>query len=49
MGVRVAESLTATVQVRLTSLRESRLLFEGVGRNAGLEVVGNTERLVRGR
>lgn len=47
MGVRVAESLTAVIDVRLTDLRGSRVLFEDTGRNAGLEVVGATERLVR--
>ncbi len=37
MGKRVAESLSATVHVRLTE-RAGRVLFEGAGRNAGLEV-----------
>ena len=37
MGKRVAESLSATVHVRLAD-RAGRVLFEGKGRNAGLEV-----------
>ncbi len=37
MGKRVAESLSATAHVRLTD-RAGRVLFEGTGRNAGLEV-----------
>jgi tocopherol cyclase len=48
MGVRVPETLEATIDVRLVELgtRTSTPLFEGQGRYAGLEVVGELERLV---
>lgn len=49
MGGRVPESLRATVTIRLSALSQagSRLLFEGTGRNAGLEVVGEVSKLLR--
>lgn len=46
MHRRVEESLDAEVQVRLSTLK-GQTLFEGLGRVAGLEVHGETERLVR--
>jgi hypothetical protein len=48
MAGRVPESLRATVTVRLSAPgRDSTpLIFEGSGRNAGLEVVGETSRLL---
>jgi hypothetical protein len=48
MAGRVPESLQATVTVRLSAWGGAgpRLIFEGSGRNAGLEVVGDTEELV---
>jgi hypothetical protein len=48
MGVRVAESLSASVEVRLTRLRgrQATVIFEGIGRYAGLEVEGDLERLL---
>jgi hypothetical protein len=48
MGARVPESLRATVTVRLSALDRggSGLLFEGTGRNAGLEVVGEVSKLL---
>lgn len=48
MGGRVPESLRATVTIRLSALSRagSRLLFEGTGRNAGLEVVGEVSKLL---
>jgi hypothetical protein len=48
MGVRVPETLDATIDVRLVELRNktSALVFEGQGQYAGLEVVGEVERLV---
>lgn len=45
MGVRVNETLKATVDVRL-STNEGDVLFSGQGRNAGLEVQGELERLL---
>ena len=45
MGKRVAESLSATLHVRLTD-RAGRVLFEGTGRNAGLEVHEGEARLL---
>jgi hypothetical protein len=48
MAGRVPESLQASVTVRLSALDRdgSSLLFAGLGRNAGLEVVGDTARLL---
>jgi hypothetical protein len=48
MAGRVPESLRATVMVRLSALGKdgSHLIFEGSGRNAGLEVVGEISRLL---
>jgi hypothetical protein len=50
MGVRVAESLSAHVAVRLSRLRGGReeRIFEDVGRYAGLEVEGDLQRLLGG-
>jgi hypothetical protein len=49
MAGRVPESLRASVTVRLSALRggEPRPIFEGTGRSAGLEVVGDQARLLR--
>jgi hypothetical protein len=49
MGVRVSETLSARIEVRLSRLRgrRSELVLEDTGRYAGLEVVGNLERLKR--
>jgi hypothetical protein len=48
MGVRVPESMLGRIRVRLVRQRrgEGQLLFEGEGRNAGIEVVGETDRLL---
>ncbi len=48
MGIRVPETLQATIAVRLTALDggRERVLFEGTGRNGGLEVGGSTDRLL---
>ena len=47
MGKRVVETLNASIQVQLKTL-EGRLLFEGIGEHAGLEVIGDLPRLLRG-
>jgi hypothetical protein len=49
MGVRVPETLSATVEVRLSRLNRgrARVLLHDTGRYAGLEVVGDLERLVQ--
>jgi len=47
MGKRINETLSATVRVRLTERRENRVLFEGTGRNAGLEVHEVEARLLK--
>lgn len=38
---RVAETMTSTVEVRLSELTSNRLLYEGIGNNGCLEVQGN--------
>ena len=47
MGGRVPESLQSAVRVRLSSVvgGGEHLIFEGTGRNAGLEVSGDLEKL----
>ncbi len=45
MGTRVNETLQAKVEARLET-NNGQLLFEGVGRNGGLEVQGDLERLL---
>ena len=45
MGERVMETLSASIDVRLETL-QGDLLFEGTGENAGLEVVGDLQRLL---
>lgn len=46
MGVRVPETLSARVAVRLTATRGGRVMFAGEGRHAGLEVAGDTLALL---
>ncbi len=47
MELRVPETLRATVEVRLFAREGERPLFSGTGRNAGLEVGGKIEQLLR--
>jgi hypothetical protein len=49
MGVRVPETLSATVEVRLSRLRGGRneIVLEDTGRYAGLEAVGDLDKLVK--
>ena len=46
MGMRVAESLVAEIEIKLVATK-GKLIFEGTGRNAGLEVAGDLERLLQ--
>ena len=50
MGVRVPETLSATIEVRLSRLRGSQaeVIWEDTGRYGGLEAVGDLDRLVAG-
>jgi tocopherol cyclase len=45
MDRRIAESLTGVIGLELRSRRGGSLLFEGRGRNAGLEIMGDTGEL----
>jgi hypothetical protein len=45
MGMRVAESLTAEIEVRLLSA-QGEVLFADTGRHGGLEVAGDLDRLL---
>ena len=47
MGRRVLETLNAEVGVRLETL-DGRVVFEGIGEHAGLEVMGDLPRLLKG-
>ena len=43
---RVTESLTAAIAVRLIELKGERVVFEGTGRHAGLEINGEIRQIV---
>jgi len=43
---RVTESLTATIAVKLFELQSERVVFEGLGRHAGLEINGEIQQIV---
>lgn len=45
MGARVMETLSASIDVKLETL-QGNVVFEGAGENAGLEVVGDLQRLL---
>lgn len=45
MGKRVMETLNASIHVQLETLK-GRVLFDGMGENAGLEVIGDLPRLL---
>jgi hypothetical protein len=42
---RVTESLTATIAVKLIELKSERVIFEGIGRHAGLEINGELRQI----
>ncbi len=45
MDGRIEESMTATIEVQLTGVKDKRILFQETGRNAGLEVAGKIEEI----
>jgi hypothetical protein len=45
MGRRIMETLNAEISIRLEA-REGELLYQGTGENAGLETVGDLDRLI---
>lgn len=47
MGRRIAETLNATIHVRLVNLKSGMVEFDGQGDYAGLEAVGDMEKLIR--
>lgn len=47
MHKRVDETLKSTIQVRLIELSSKDVIFEGVGRNGALEVVGDLSMIVK--
>jgi hypothetical protein len=46
MGRRITETLTSTVDVCLMTDGQRRVLFEGTGSVAALEVMGDLDRLL---
>lgn len=46
MHMRVDETLKSSIQVKLTERSSKRVIFEGLGRNAALEVVGDLSMIV---
>lgn len=47
MGRRIAETLSASIHLRLINLKSGDVKFDGVGEYAGLEAVGDLEKLKR--
>ena len=47
MHKRVDETLKSRIQARLTERSSKRVIFEGTGRNAALEVVGDLSMILR--
>jgi hypothetical protein len=45
---RVTESLTATIAVKLIELKSERVVLDGTGRHAGLEINGEIQQIVDG-
>jgi tocopherol cyclase len=43
---RVTESLTATIALKLIKLKSERVIFEGLGRHAGLEINGEITQIL---
>ncbi len=48
MDGRISESMTASIEVKLTDGKTGETLFEDTGHNAGLEVAGQTEQIIIG-
>lgn len=46
MDGRVKESMNALIDVELVAKKDGSILFKGTGRNAGLEIAGNTDELL---
>lgn len=46
MHMRVDETLKSVIQAQLTDVRSGRVIFEGTGRNAALEVVGDLSMII---
>jgi hypothetical protein len=46
MDGRISESMTSTIEVKLTERRSGKVIFTDIGRNAGLEVAGNVAEIV---
>ncbi|HSM24819.1 MAG TPA: hypothetical protein VK856_08165, partial [Anaerolineaceae bacterium] len=47
MGRRIAETLKASIHVRLINLKTGDVEFDDSGKYAGLEAVGDLEKLTR--
>ena len=47
MGRRIAETLNASIHVRLINLKTEDIEFDDVGKYAGLEAVGDLDKLIR--
>jgi tocopherol cyclase len=46
MDGRINESMTAKIEIKLTDNSNNKIIFEDIGRNAGLEVAGKVEELI---
>lgn len=47
MGGRIEESMTSSVDVILTDIKTNSVIFQDTGRNAGLEVAGNIDEIIK--
>ena len=47
MGRRIAETLNAKIHVRLVNLKSGEIEFDEEGKYAGLEAVGDLQKLIK--
>ena len=45
MTVRIMETLGSRIELRFSRKKDNRIIYEGTGRNAGLEYVGDVREL----
>ncbi len=48
MDGRIEESMTSTLEVKITEKKSKSILLQGCGRNAGLEVAGDIRQIITG-
>jgi tocopherol cyclase len=48
MDGRIEESMTSTMEVKITDKKSKSILLQDCGRNAGLEVAGDIRQIITG-